>query len=65
LEQLLRLSQLAHRLHLPRPWLRDEARAGRIPCLRIGRKLLFSLPAVERVLANRAAAVERQGVPRA
>jgi hypothetical protein len=58
---LIRLHQLARRLCLPREWLRDEARAGRLPCLRVGRKLLFNLAVVERVLADRAA-VERQGV---
>jgi hypothetical protein len=37
-----------------------EAIAGRVPCLRVGRKLLFSLPAVERILAERAAS-NREG----
>ena len=61
MSDLLTLHRLAARLRLPREWLRDEALAGRLPCLRVGRKLLFSLPAVERVLVERAAA-ERQGV---
>jgi hypothetical protein len=51
---LLPLNRLAARLRLPADWLRDEALAGRIPCLRIGRKLLFSPDAVERALAERA-----------
>lgn len=36
-------------------WLRREAKAGRIPCLRVGRRLLFNTDAVERLLAERAA----------
>ena len=44
---LRRLSQLTG---LPDAWLRAEANAGRIPSVRIGRKLLFHFPAVERAL---------------
>jgi hypothetical protein len=52
---LLTLHQLAARLRLPREWLRAEALAGHLPCLRVGRKLLFNLSIVERILAERAA----------
>jgi hypothetical protein len=52
---LLTLHQLATRLRLSREWLRGEALAGRLPCLRAGRKLLFNLSTVERILAERAA----------
>jgi hypothetical protein len=52
---LLSLHQLAVRLRLPREWLREEALGGRLPCLRVGRKLLFNLSTVERTLAERAA----------
>ena len=55
MSDLLTLHRLAARLRLPRDWLREEAIAGRLPCLRVGRKLLFNLPAVERILAERAA----------
>ena len=34
--------------------------AGRLPCLRVGRKLLFELATIERELAERAA-TGRQG----
>jgi hypothetical protein len=54
-ENLLSLPRLAAQLRLPREWLRAEALAGRLPCLRVGRKLLFNLSAVERELAERAA----------
>jgi hypothetical protein len=55
--QLMPLSQLARQLCVPVRWLRDEADAGRIPCLRAGRTLLFDAEHVERLLAERA----RQG----
>jgi excisionase family DNA binding protein len=49
------LNHLASELKLPKEWLREEAIAGRLPCLRIGRKLLFNLSAVNQALADRAA----------
>jgi hypothetical protein len=35
-------------------WLRAEAEAGRIPCFRVGRKLLFDAEAVEQSFLHRA-----------
>jgi hypothetical protein len=55
MELVFGLNKLAYHLRLPRDWLLGEAVAGRIPCLRVGRKLLFNPLAVERALANRAA----------
>jgi excisionase family DNA binding protein len=52
---LLTLNRLAAELRLPRDWLRREAKAGRLPCLRVGRRLVFNLAAVEQALADRAA----------
>ncbi len=40
------LDCLAATLRLPRSWLRAEALARRIPCVRIGRRLLFDVEAV-------------------
>ena len=54
-QSLTTLFGLAQRLNLPVRWLRDEAAAGRIPCLRIGRAFRFNPDAVERALAERAA----------
>ena len=54
MEPLLTLNQLATRLGLPSKWLRVEATAGRIPCLRVGRKLRFNQRAVEGALSQRA-----------
>ena len=45
---------LARRLRLPRDWLKDEADAGRLPCLRVGKRRLFNLDAVKAVLCHRA-----------
>jgi excisionase family DNA binding protein len=52
--KLLNAGQLALALKLPRDWLKSEALAGRIPCLRVGRQLRFNLEAVEKALAERA-----------
>jgi hypothetical protein len=46
---------LARQTCLPREWLLQEALAGRLPCLRIGRMLLFDLAAVQAALCERAA----------
>jgi len=54
-EVFLPLRRAATRLGVPAAWLRAEARAGRVPHLRIGKRLLFSIPAVEAALSARAA----------
>ncbi len=56
--QLVNLAGLARRLHLPRNWLKDEADNARIPFLRVGRKRLFSVEAVEALLAERASGAQ-------
>ena len=48
------LEALASALALPRGWLRDEADAGRIPCLRVGTRRMFDVQAVRDSLAERA-----------
>jgi hypothetical protein len=53
--QLCRLSGLSTHLRLPARWLKAEAKAGRIPCLQVGARMLFNIEAVERALAERAA----------
>jgi hypothetical protein len=57
---LFNLHALARTLGLSAAWLKAEANAGRIPCLKVGRRLLFNPVAVERALAERAAG-ERAG----
>ena len=55
------LRKAAASLGVPASWLEAEAKAGRIPHLKAGRRLLFNPAAVERVLLDRAAAsVESQ-----
>lgn len=52
---LLNLRQLARRLGVPADWVRRQAIAGSIPCLKAGRRLLFNAEAVEAALAKAAA----------
>ncbi len=56
---LVRMARLAELLSVPVVWLRQEADAGRIPCLKAGRTYLFNVGAVEQVLVRRAA----EGLP--
>jgi excisionase family DNA binding protein len=55
---LIPLAEMAVRCGVPDAWLRREAEAKRIPSLRVGRRLLFNVEAVERALLARAAEVE-------
>jgi hypothetical protein len=52
---LVSISHMARAARVPVAWLRAEAEAGRVPCLRAGRSLLFHLDAVTEALAERAA----------
>lgn len=54
-ELLTNVHGLATRLRLPVLWLKGEAASGRIPSLRVGRRLLFNVDAVREALAERAA----------
>ncbi len=51
---LLPLNQMARRLRVTNSWLRSEADAGRVPCLKADKRYLFAPNAVERALAKRA-----------
>lgn len=55
MHRVVTLRELAARVGLPRQWLKQEAAAGRLPCLRVGRTLRFNVEAVESALARRAA----------
>jgi hypothetical protein len=59
--ELLSLGRAARRLGVTARWLRGEAEAGRVPCLRADRRYLFDWRALEAALAERA----RQGVSHA
>jgi hypothetical protein len=48
---------MARHLRVTVGWLREEALAGRVPCLKAHDRLLFVPAAVERVLVERATAM--------
>ncbi|MFN4841254.1 MAG: hypothetical protein ACK48N_08965 [Planctomyces sp.] len=49
----IRVEELARATRLPAAWLKREADAGRLPCIRAGRLRMFDLAAVLRTLAER------------
>ena len=53
-DDLLNERGLAAVLQLPLRWIVNEADCGRIPCLRVGRRRLFSLASVQAALIERA-----------
>lgn len=59
--RLLPVGPMARLLRVPVKWLRQEAEAGRVPCLKAGNALLFDPEAVERVLLERAQATDQEG----
>lgn len=59
--RLLTINQLAESTGLSVAWLKREADAGRLPCIRAGRRRMFDLAAVLDALAER----RESGVPRA
>ena len=52
--KLLPVGPMARRLRVSVKWLRGEAEAGRVPCLKADKALLFDPETVERVLLERA-----------
>jgi len=52
---LVTLIELSDALGMPARWLRQQAEAGAIPYLRVGRRRFFNLSAVRQTLARRAA----------
>lgn len=49
----LTLNQLSHRTGLSAAWLKREADAGRLPCIRAGRQRMFDMAAVLKTLSER------------
>lgn len=47
-EMLLDAAQMAHRLNLPESFVRSEARAGRLPSVKLGKYMRFDPREVER-----------------
>jgi hypothetical protein len=58
--RLLPVGPMARLLRVQVKWLRQEAEAGRVPCLKAGNTLLFDPIAVERVLLERAQATRQE-----
>ena len=46
-------NELANALNLPVSWIKAEAQAGRLPCIRAGRRLMFDPALVRASLAER------------
>ena len=55
MNRLVHLVPMAKWLGVSPAWLREEAEAGRIPCLNAAGVLLFNARSVQRVLGERAA----------
>jgi len=53
-DELVSLGVLSRELRVTQSWLRAEAEAGRVPCLRAKGRFLFSRAAVETALLERA-----------
>ena len=52
------ITRLAYHTGLSVSWLRAEAQANRIPSIRMGRRWMFNIDAVERALLERASVNE-------
>jgi hypothetical protein len=61
MSELLILSRMARRVGVTQKWLRQEAEAGNIPCLKAGTRYLFNPVAVQEVLATKAANTLQRG----
>jgi len=51
-EPLLDAEQAAALLNVRPSWVRDATRAGRLPCIRVGRHLRFTRPMLEQWAAQ-------------
>jgi len=51
-EPLLDAEQAAALLNVRPSWVRDATRAGRLPCIRVGRHLRFTRPMLEQWAAG-------------
>ncbi len=51
---LVSLPEMAERLGVPPLWLREQAEAGRVPHLKVGRKLMFAPATAEAAVLSMA-----------
>lgn len=56
-KRLMPIQILARKLGAPSTWLRAEAEGGRLPCVKVGRSLLFDYEVIEATLRKRASSV--------
>ncbi len=61
MDELLTLPRMSRRLGVTQQWLREQADAGIVPCLKAGRRHLFSPVAVQKTLASKAAHMRQGG----
>jgi len=52
MSELLSISRMSRRAGVTQQWLREQADAGVIPCLKTGRRYLFAPTAIMEVLAE-------------
>ncbi|MBL8827827.1 MAG: hypothetical protein JNM18_12690 [Planctomycetaceae bacterium] len=60
MSDVLSLPRMARRIGVTQQWLREQADAGHVPCLKAGKRYLFNPEAVEQAVAAKAAE-SRQG----
>jgi len=63
-ENLLTAAEVSERLSVPESWVRQETRAGRMPCLELGRYRRYEWESVTAWLAERRAGQWRKHTPR-
>ena len=61
LDFLVTMPTLCQRLDLPVKWVRRETSAGRLPAIRIGRRICFNVEAIKDFLRDRASRKNQQG----
>jgi excisionase family DNA binding protein len=60
-EFLVTMPSLCQKLDLPVKWVRRETTAGRLPAIRIGRRICFNVEAIKEFLRDRASRKNQQG----
>ncbi len=63
--RLLTAAEVAEHLNVPESWVRQETRAGRLPCLELGRYRRYQLDAVHAWLEGQRAGQWRKHKPKA
>lgn len=58
--EVISLGRMARRAGVTHRWLREQADAGKLPCIKAGTRYLFNPEAVQEALATQAART-RQG----